>query len=140
MLNSLPSINPKSRKRIGRGTGSGTGKTCGRGHKGQKSRSGVSIKGFEGGQMPIYRRVPKRGFVARRDKRRAVINIADLDKLCLKFFGSDTGQVVDDKVLYEVLGLKSNNYSVKILAQGNKTSTFKYQVTNMSLSAKSKCA
>ena len=52
----------KSRKRIGRGIGSGTGKTSGKGHKGQKSRSGVAIKGFEGGQMPIHRRLPKRGF------------------------------------------------------------------------------
>jgi len=52
----------KSRKRVGRGIGSGLGKTAGRGHKGQKSRSGVAIKGFEGGQMPLYRRVPKRGF------------------------------------------------------------------------------
>ena len=52
----------KSRKRIGRGIGSGKGKTSGKGHKGQKSRSGVSIKGFEGGQMPIHRRLPKRGF------------------------------------------------------------------------------
>ena len=52
----------KSRKRIGRGIGSGNGKTSGKGHKGQKSRSGVSIKGFEGGQMPIHRRLPKRGF------------------------------------------------------------------------------
>ena len=53
----------KNRKRIGRGIGSGTGKTSGKGHKGQKSRSGVSIKGFEGGQMPIHRRLPKRGFI-----------------------------------------------------------------------------
>ena len=53
----------KPRKRIGRGIGSGTGKTSGKGHKGQKSRSGVSIKGFEGGQMPIHRRLPKRGFI-----------------------------------------------------------------------------
>ena len=52
----------KSRKRIGRGIGSGTGKTSGKGHKGQKSRSGVAIKGFEGGQMPIHRRLPQRGF------------------------------------------------------------------------------
>ena len=52
----------KSRKRVGRGIGSGSGKTSGKGHKGQKSRSGVSIKGFEGGQMPIHRRLPKRGF------------------------------------------------------------------------------
>ena len=63
-LNQLKSIltSSKKRKRVGRGSGSGFGKTAGRGMKGQKSRSGVSINGFEGGQMPIYRRLPKRGF------------------------------------------------------------------------------
>jgi len=59
----------KQRKRVGRGIGSGLGKTAGRGHKGQKSRSGVAIKGFEGGQMPIYRRLPKRGFRLHAPKR-----------------------------------------------------------------------
>ena len=64
MLNTLINFKKKkiSKKRLGRGIGSGTGKTSGRGHKGQKSRSGVSLKGFEGGQMPLYRRLPKRGF------------------------------------------------------------------------------
>ena len=64
MLNTLINLRKKriSRKRLGRGIGSGTGKTSGRGHKGQKSRSGVSLQGFEGGQMPLYRRLPKRGF------------------------------------------------------------------------------
>ena len=61
-LNSLSSKNKKSKKKLGRGIGSGKGKTSGRGHKGQKSRSGVAIKSFEGGQMPLYRRLPKRGF------------------------------------------------------------------------------
>ena len=61
-LNTLNSKTFKSRKRLGRGIGSTKGKTCGRGHKGQKSRSGVAIKSFEGGQMPLYRRLPKRGF------------------------------------------------------------------------------
>ena len=61
-LNTLKSKNLKSKKRLGRGIGSSKGKTCGRGHKGQKSRSGVAIKSFEGGQMPLYRRLPKRGF------------------------------------------------------------------------------
>ena len=61
-LNQLKSDNKKTKKRIGRGIGSGTGKTSGKGHKGQKARSGVAIKGFEGGQMPIHRRLPKRGF------------------------------------------------------------------------------
>ena len=61
-LNALNSKKVKSKKRLGRGIGSGKGKTCGRGHKGQKARSGVAIKSFEGGQMPLYRRLPKRGF------------------------------------------------------------------------------
>ena len=61
-LNSLNLKKIKTKKRLGRGIGSGKGKTCGRGHKGQKSRSGVAIKSFEGGQMPLYRRLPKRGF------------------------------------------------------------------------------
>ena len=62
-LNNLKLRNKqKGKKRLGRGIGSGKGKTCGRGHKGQKSRSGVAIKSFEGGQMPLYRRLPKRGF------------------------------------------------------------------------------
>ena len=68
-----------SRKRIGRGTGSGIGKTSGKGHKGQKSRSGVSINGFEGGQMPIHRRLPKRGF---KKYNRKVYRILNLGGLC----------------------------------------------------------
>ena len=68
----------KVRKRVGRGIGSGLGKTAGRGHKGQKSRSGVAIKGFEGGQMPLYRRLPKRGFNNRSGKTFALINLSRL--------------------------------------------------------------
>lgn len=70
-----------TRMRVGRGIGSGKGKTCGRGHKGQKSRSGVSIRWFEGGQMPIYRRLPKRGFNNPTRKEYAVINLSDLQRL-----------------------------------------------------------
>ncbi len=70
----------KNRKRIGRGIGSGTGKTAGRGVKGQNSRSGVSLLGFEGGQMPLYRRLPKRGFTNIFAKTYAVFNIGDLQK------------------------------------------------------------
>ena len=79
-LNEL-SDNPGARKkrlRVGRGIGSGKGKTCGKGQKGQKSRSGVAIKGFEGGQMPIYRRLPKRGFTNVFRKQFGVINIGKL--------------------------------------------------------------
>lgn len=70
----------KARIRVGRGIGSGKGKTCGRGQKGQKSRSGVSIHGFEGGQMPIYRRLPKRGFKNPFSKEYAIINLDTLQK------------------------------------------------------------
>ena len=71
----------KSRKRIGRGIGSGTGKTSGKGHKGQKSRSGVSIKGFEGGQMPIHRRLPKRGFTNINRVNYTELNLDTIQKL-----------------------------------------------------------
>ena len=71
----------KSKKRIGRGIGSGTGKTSGKGHKGQKSRSGVSIKGFEGGQMPIHRRLPKRGFTNIFREEYIPINLGTIQKL-----------------------------------------------------------
>ena len=70
----------KDRKRVGRGAGSGTGKTSGRGHKGQKSRAGVTINGFEGGQMPIYRRLPKRGFKNPFRKQYRIVNIDDIQK------------------------------------------------------------
>ena len=76
-LNKLNSKTTKSKKRLGRGIGSSKGKTCGRGHKGQKSRSGVAIKSFEGGQMPLYRRLPKRGFRSRVNKKNmAIINLS----------------------------------------------------------------
>ena len=80
-LNQLISDNKKSKKRIGRGIGSGTGKTSGKGHKGQKARSGVAIKGFEGGQMPIHRRLPKRGFKNIFRKEYVPINLGIIQKL-----------------------------------------------------------
>ena len=79
-LNNLIKIN-KKKIRVGRGIGSGKGKTSSRGHKGQKSRSGVSIKSFEGGQMPLYRRLPKRGFNPVNKNDIAVINLGDLQNL-----------------------------------------------------------
>ena len=80
-LNSLNSRNKKSKKRLGRGIGSGRGKTSGRGHKGQKSRSGVAIKSFEGGQMPLYRRLPKRGFKAVKNQLKQSVAIINLFKI-----------------------------------------------------------
>ena len=81
-LNSLNiKIKKKSKKRLGRGIGSSKGKTCGRGHKGQKSRSGVAIKSFEGGQMPLYRRLPKRGFKKLKLKNVAKINLKKIQEI-----------------------------------------------------------
>ena len=84
-LNSLNSNNKKAKKRLGRGIGSSKGKTSGRGHKGQKSRSGVAIKSFEGGQMPLYRRLPKRGFKTLKNKKNvALFNLDRLQKMIKK--------------------------------------------------------
>ena len=83
-LNSLNLKITKSKKRFGRGIGSGKGKTCGRGHKGQKSRSGVAVKSFEGGQMPLYRRLPKRGFNSlnkQAKKSIAIINLSQVQEI-----------------------------------------------------------
>ena len=81
MINQISKQRQTNRKRKGKGIGSGLGKTAGRGHKGQKSRSGVSIKGFEGGQMPIHRRLPKRGFNKHNRKSYRVLNLGDLQNL-----------------------------------------------------------
>ena len=77
-LNSLNIKVKKAKKRLGRGIGSSKGKTSGRGHKGQKSRSGVAIKSFEGGQMPLYRRLPKRGFKSVKSKDISLINLSKI--------------------------------------------------------------
>ena len=79
MINKLSKQRTTNKKRKGKGVGSGLGKTAGRGHKGQKSRSGVAIKSFEGGQMPLYRRLPKRGFKTFSKKKIAILN---LSKIC----------------------------------------------------------
>ena len=115
-LNTLPkTAELKSRKRVGRGPGSGMGKTSGTGENGQKSRSGVSIKPwFQGGQSPIYRRVPKRGFNnARFTTRFAVINLSDLNK----FFND--GDVVSEEILKERGIIKKRLSGIKILGNGN---------------------
>ena len=80
-LNSLNLKTTKAKKRLGRGIGSTKGKTCGRGHKGQKSRSGVAIKSFEGGQMPLYRRLPKRGFKSFKNQVKKSVAIINLSKI-----------------------------------------------------------
>ena len=82
-LNNLPKSN-KKKIRVGRGIGSGKGKTSARGHKGQKSRSGVAIKSFEGGQMPLYRRLPKRGFKTISKKNIAILNLSNIENIYKK--------------------------------------------------------
>ena len=80
LLNSLVK-NKKKKIRVGRGIGSGKGKTSSRGHKGQKSRSGVAIKAFEGGQMPLYRRLPKRGFKSIKNNKTAILNLSKIQSM-----------------------------------------------------------
>lgn len=107
----------KARMRIGRGIGSGKGKTGGRGVKGQKSRSGVAIKGFEGGQMPLYRRLPKRGFTNLFRKTYAVVNLGRLQS-AIDAGKLDTGSTIDTDAL-EKAGLVGKRLDgVRILAKG----------------------
>jgi large subunit ribosomal protein L15 len=113
-LNELspPAGSRRPRKRLGRGVGSGTGKTAGRGTKGQNSRTGGGVRpGFEGGQMPIHRRLPKRGFTNIFKKKIAVVNIRDLSKF-------ESGSVVDEIELVRMGLVKGRRDGVKLLAQG----------------------
>ena len=124
----------KSRKRVGRGPGSGTGKTGGRGLKGQKSRSGVAIKGYEGGQMPIYMRLPKRGFNVPNPKRYAVINLGLLQKFIeLKKLNIDDSITEDALVMSGLVTRKFNG--VRILAKGTISSKIDLVVTGASRAA-----
>ena len=107
----------KARKRVGRGIGSGTGKTSGRGHKGQKSRSGVALGGFEGGQMPLYRRLPKRGFHNLFRKRFEVVN---LDRLQAAIDNGklDAKKPVDRAALVAAGLVRDNANGVRLLGRG----------------------
>ena len=115
-LNNLVKLN-KKKIRVGRGIGSGKGKTSGRGHKGQKSRSGVAIKSFEGGQMPLYRRLPKRGFKSLFNKNIAILNLSALQK----FFDSkvlENDKPLDLKLLKEKKIINKKYLKLKILGTG----------------------
>jgi len=124
----------KSRKRIGRGPGSGTGKTGGRGIKGQKSRSGVAIKGFEGGQMPLYQRLPKRGFNSRNRKSYAVVNLNILQKF-IDAKKLDAKKAITEEVLLEAGVVRRILDGVRILAKGEITSKVNLEVTGASKAA-----
>tara|TARA_B100000575_G_C22832619_1_gene488699 strand:- start:164 stop:637 length:474 start_codon:yes stop_codon:yes gene_type:complete len=107
----------KNRKRVGRGIGSGTGKTSGGGHKGQKSRSGVSINGFEGGQMPIHRRLPKRGFTNIFRKNYVEVNLGRL-QAAIEAGRLDAGKPVDAVALVRAGVISKARDGVRILAKG----------------------
>lgn len=122
----------KAPKRIGRGHGSGHGKTAGKGHKGQKARSGGGVRpGFEGGQMPLQRRVPKRGFNNIFAKKFAVVNVSALNRF-------EEGSVVDSNVLIEAGVIKKAYDGVKILANGNVDKKLIVKASAFSESAKQK--
>lgn len=122
----------KNRKRIGRGTGSGHGKTATKGHKGQKARSGGSVRpGFEGGQMPMQRRLPKRGFLPPTRTEYVVVNLYQLDSF-------ESGSCVDVDVLKECGLLKSIGDGVKILAKGEVTKPLTVKAHKFSATAKEK--
>ncbi len=102
----------KNRKRVGRGPGSGMGKTATRGHKGLKARAGGNVRpGFEGGQMPIYRRLPKRGFTNIFKRNNAILNIKDLERF-------EDGAVIDPETLYQADLVKGRVDGIKILGDG----------------------
>ncbi len=134
-LNQLKSDNKKSKKRIGRGIGSGTGKTSGKGHKGQKARSGVAIKGFEGGQMPIHRRLPKRGFKNIFRTEYVPINLGIIQKL-IDEKKISTEKPLNVASLLKVGLLKKNNNHIKILAKGEFKSKLNFIGFNFSKNAK----
>ena len=134
MLNSRSS---KNKKRLGRGIGSSRGKTCGRGHKGQKSRSGVAIKSFEGGQMPLYRRLPKRGFKSIKRKDIAWINLSRIQEIINK-----KKILLNTKINLQNLQksnlINSKYRKLKLLGSGDIKEKFDFEVDFISKSAKEK--
>ena len=115
-LNNLTKIN-KKKIRVGRGIGSGKGKTSSRGHKGQKSRSGVAIKSFEGGQMPLYRRLPKRGFKSINKNITAILNLSKIQNILDKS-KNDIKNTLDLKILKEKKLVNKKFKKLKILGTG----------------------
>ena len=136
-LNTLNSKLSKNKKRLGRGIGSSKGKTCGRGHKGQKSRSGVAIKSFEGGQMPLYRRLPKRGFKSIKRKDIAWINLSRIQEIINK-----KKILLNTKINLQNLQksnlINSKYRKLKLLGSGDIKEKFDVEVDFISKSAKEK--
>ena len=136
MLNGLTKLKTK-KIRVGRGIGSGKGKTSGRGVKGQKSRSGVAIKSFEGGQMPLYRRLPKRGFNSINKNKIGKLNLGDL-QLLIESKRIKSSEKIDIKYLHNSKILKKKYEKIKILGQGEIKDKLNLEVHYLSNSAKEK--
>ena len=137
-LNTLISKNQKSKKRLGRGVGSSKGKTSGRGHKGQKARSGVAIKSFEGGQMPLYRRLPKRGFRNfSTSKKIAIINLSRIQEIIAK-----QKTILNNKInisnLQKSKLISKKFVKLKLLGTGDLKQKLDIEVNAISKSAKDK--
>lgn len=133
-LNELspPKGSRRPRKRVGRGVGSGKGKTAGRGTKGYNSRSGGGVRpGFEGGQMPLHRRLPKRGFTNIFKKKIAVINIRDLSKF-------ESGSIVDEAALVRMGLVKGKRDGIKLLGHGEIETPLTIKINMLSKSAREK--
>ena len=132
-LHELDNLNAKNRKRIGRGPGSGTGKTSGKGHKGQNARSGGGVRpGFEGGQLPLYRRLSKRGFNNYNFRTvYATVNVSDLERF-------DEGTVVDIELLKKVRLVNKELDGVKVLGNGELSKKLTVKANKFSETAKEK--
>ena len=129
--------NNKKKIRVGRGIGSGKGKTSSRGHKGQKSRSGVAIKSFEGGQMPLYRRLPKRGFKTINKNKVAKINLDKIQQYIEKKTISSK-DIINHKLLKKLNIINKNTKYLKILGNGDIKDKIKIEAHLISKSAKEK--
>jgi large subunit ribosomal protein L15 len=126
----------KGRMRVGRGIGSGKGKTAGRGQKGQKARSGVAIKGFEGGQMPLHMRLPKRGFNNIFAKDYAEVNLGQVQKL-IEAGKLDSAAVIDHAALKAAGVARGGKDGVRLLAKGDLTTKAQFKVAGASKTAMS---
>ena len=132
-LNELSNLNAKNRKRVGRGPGSGTGKTSGKGHKGQNARSGGGVRpGFEGGQLPLFRRLSKRGFNNYNFRTvYATVNVGDLERF-------EEGTTVTKELLVEVGLVKKELDGIKVLGNGELTKKLTVKADKFSSTAKAK--
>ena len=132
MHNLGPAVKGKERNRVGRGIGSGNGKTAGKGHKGQKARTGGKIRrGFEGGQTPLYRRIPKRGFNNIFSIEYATINVSDLERF-------ENGTVVNMELLLNEGIVRKELAGLKVLGNGNLTKKLTVEAKKFSNAAKEK--